>query len=102
MPGLAEPHSQLAVPIVGGGRLLGVLFVESPQDMRFGWDDEDALVAMAGQLGSALRALQLAAPKPDDERRRRPAPRRRSPRAAAPLRCATTTPTTASSSTTTT
>ena len=29
-PGLAEPHSQLAVPIVASGRLLGVLFVESP------------------------------------------------------------------------
>ncbi|MGJ7495902.1 GAF domain-containing protein [Variovorax sp. RT4R15] len=60
-PGLAEPHSQLAVPIVSTGRLLGVLFVESPLDMRFGYEDEDALVAIAGQLGSALELLQTAA-----------------------------------------
>jgi hypothetical protein len=57
-PGLAEPHSQLAVPIVSAGRLLGVLFVESPQDLAFGYEDEDALVAIAGQLGAAIDLLQ--------------------------------------------
>ena len=46
-PGLADSRSQLAVPIAGGGRLLGVLYVESPEDLRFGYDDEDALVALA-------------------------------------------------------
>ena len=60
-PGLPEPHSQLAVPILSAGRLLGVLFVESPQDMRFGYEDEDALVAIAGHLGAALDLLQAAA-----------------------------------------
>ncbi len=60
-PGLAEPHSQLAVPIVSAGQLMGVLFVESPQDMRFGFQDEDALVAMAGHLGAALALLQVDA-----------------------------------------
>lgn len=59
-PGLPEPHSQLAVPIVSGGRLLGALFVESPLDMRFGFDDEDALVAIAGHLGAALELLRAA------------------------------------------
>ncbi|MFO1341264.1 MAG: GAF domain-containing protein [Burkholderiaceae bacterium] len=59
-PGLAEPHSQLAVPVMAGGRLLGVLCLESPQDLRFGYDDEDALVALAGLLGHALLALQQA------------------------------------------
>lgn len=57
-PGLAEPHSQLAVPIVTGRRLLGVLFVESAQDMRFSYEDEDALVTVAGHLGAALELLQ--------------------------------------------
>ncbi|MDM0073161.1 GAF domain-containing protein [Variovorax sp. J2P1-59] len=57
-PGLSEPHSQLAVPIVSSGRLLGALFVESPQDMRFGFEDEDALVAIAGHLGAALELLR--------------------------------------------
>ena len=31
-PGLAEPHSQLGLPIVRGQDLLGVLFVESALD----------------------------------------------------------------------
>ena len=57
-PGLAEPRSQLAVPIVSSGRLLGALFVESPIDMRFGFEDEDALVAIAGHLGAALELLR--------------------------------------------
>jgi len=60
-PGLADSRSQLAVPIAGGGRLLGVLYVESPEDMRFGYDDEDALVAIAAQLGMAIHVLQQTA-----------------------------------------
>ena len=60
-PGLPEPHSQLAVPVVSSGRLLGVLFVESPQDMRFTFEDEDALVVIASHLGAALDLLQAAA-----------------------------------------
>ena len=59
-PGLADSRSQLAVPIVVGGRVLGVLYVESPQDLRFGYDDEDALVALAGHLGAAIRLLRAA------------------------------------------
>jgi len=57
-PGLAEPHSQLAVPIISGGRLLGALFVESLTDMRFSFQDEDALVAIASHLGAALELLR--------------------------------------------
>ncbi|CAN7493830.1 GAF domain-containing protein [Acidovorax delafieldii] len=52
-PGLPEPHSQVAVPLLSAGRLLGVLFAESPEDMRFGFEDEDLLVAIAGQLAAA-------------------------------------------------
>jgi len=62
-PGLAQPHSQVAVPLVSAGRLLGVLFAESPQDMRFGFEDEDMLVSIAGQLGCAIDLLQ-ATPEP--------------------------------------
>lgn len=57
-PGLPAPHSQLAVPIVSAGRLLGVVFVESPHDMQFGFEDEDVLVAMAGHLGAAIDLMQ--------------------------------------------
>ena len=60
-PGLSEPHSQLAVPLLSCGRLLGVLFVESPQDMRFGFEDEDLLVTLAGQLASAIDLMQESA-----------------------------------------
>jgi hypothetical protein len=59
-PGLSEPHSQLAVPLLGAGRLLGVLFVESEQDMRLDFEDEDLLVTLAGQLGAAIEQLRLA------------------------------------------
>lgn len=60
LPGLAESRSQLAVPILALRRLLGVLFVESDRDLRFGYDDEDALVALSGQLGLAMHILQDA------------------------------------------
>jgi adenylate cyclase len=59
-PGLAQPRSQLAVPMLAAGRLLGVLFVESPDDRRFGFEDEDMLVAMAGQLGATIELVQEA------------------------------------------
>jgi predicted pyridoxine 5'-phosphate oxidase superfamily flavin-nucleotide-binding protein len=62
LPGLAEPGSQLALPLAGGGQLLGVLFVESAQDMRFSWDDEDALVALSAQVAALLTALARAHP----------------------------------------
>ena len=62
LPGLAQSRSQLAVPIEAFGRLIGVLFVDSGRDMRFGYDDEDALVAIAGQLGTAVHVLQSAEP----------------------------------------
>ncbi len=57
-PGMPAPHSQLAVPIRCGTDLLGVLYVESPEDQRFGYDEEDALLALASQLAVMLRALR--------------------------------------------
>ena len=61
LPGICESRSQLAVPIIACQKLIGVLYVESPQDLRFTYDDEDALVAVAGQLGLAMHILQNAA-----------------------------------------
>lgn len=60
LPGLPESRSQLAVPIRAGQRVLGVLYVESPQDLRFSYDDEDAMVSLAGGLGAAIQLLQHA------------------------------------------
>jgi GAF domain-containing protein len=67
LPGLAQPHSQLAVPITCGELLLGVLFVESEEEMRFTWDDEDALVVIAAQIGALARCFQLGADAADDD-----------------------------------
>ncbi|MGE0314029.1 MAG: pyridoxamine 5'-phosphate oxidase family protein [Lautropia sp.] len=56
-PGLADPHSQVGAPLIHAGRVLGALFVESEEDMAFGYDHEDALVALAGLVAASLRAL---------------------------------------------
>jgi hypothetical protein len=68
LPGLPDSGSQLAAPIVSGGRVLGVLYVESPEDLRFSYDDEDALVALAAQLGTAIRAMQESEDAPEAPR----------------------------------
>lgn len=67
LPGLPEAASQMAVPIVALGRLLGVLYVESVADLHFDYDDEDALVAFAAHLGLAILHHQQAEEQPDDE-----------------------------------
>ncbi len=59
-PGLPEPHSQLAVPLQSAARVVGVLFVESPLDMQFSFEDEDLLVALGGQLGLAIDLMHEA------------------------------------------
>jgi GAF domain/Pyridoxamine 5'-phosphate oxidase len=61
LPGLAASRSQLAVPLTAGGRLFGVLYVESAEDLRFGYDDEDALMVLASQCAGAIGRLQQAA-----------------------------------------
>jgi adenylate cyclase len=64
-PGLRQPHSQLAVPVMSAARLLGVLFVESLHDMQFGFEDEDMLVAMAGHLGATIDLMQAGTEAPE-------------------------------------
>jgi adenylate cyclase len=54
-PGLREPHSQIALPIMQGDRAIGVLFAESREAMRFWYEDEDALSVVASQLGAMAR-----------------------------------------------
>lgn len=59
-PGMADPGSQMAVPFGAFGRSLGVLYVESPDELRFSYDEEDVLVAMAGRLGLVAYLQQQA------------------------------------------
>ncbi len=58
LPGLKDPRSQLAVPLRARGRVLGALFVESQHDQYFGYDDEDALTMLGGQLAVAMSLMQ--------------------------------------------
>ena len=58
VPGLPDSRSQLAVPVVVGSTLTAILFVEDVLDRRFGFDDEDALVAVAALLGPTIRGMQ--------------------------------------------
>jgi GAF domain/Pyridoxamine 5'-phosphate oxidase len=63
-PGLPEAGSQIAVSIVLGGRLLGVLYVESPQEQRFTYEDEDAFVVLADHLALCIDFLSRSADQP--------------------------------------
>lgn len=65
-PGLAESGSQLAVPVVHGDKLHGVLYVESPQERRFTYEDEDALAVLAGQLALSIELLAHTAEHHED------------------------------------
>lgn len=57
-PGLKEPQSQIAMPILRDGKSTGVLFAESPEPNGFGYDEEDALSLVAGQLSVLIALLQ--------------------------------------------
>ena len=48
------------MPLRARGCVLGVLFVESLHDQYFGYDDEDALMLLCGQLAVALTLMQPA------------------------------------------
>jgi adenylate cyclase len=58
-PGLENPHSQMAIPVLNGQRLLGVLYVESQFDHFFSYEDEDALISLAFYLAQLILKLQL-------------------------------------------
>jgi adenylate cyclase len=60
-PGLVDAGSQLAVPLLNGDRLLGVLYVESPVEERFTYQDEDAFVVLASHLAISIDGLARAA-----------------------------------------
>ncbi|QHE88506.1 GAF domain-containing protein [Hydrogenophaga sp. BPS33] len=72
-PGLPEPRSQMAVPLLSADRVIGVLFVEGREDMQFGFEEEDVLVALGGQLGAAIDLMQEAEDACEDERAAAPA-----------------------------
>lgn len=54
LPGLPDAESQLAVPAVVLGQLVGVLAVESRERIAFSADDEDVLSIVAALVASAI------------------------------------------------
>ncbi len=58
LPGLADSGSQIAVPILKDERLLGIIYAESPEAGRFGYDEEDALMILAAETAIAIETLQ--------------------------------------------
>jgi hypothetical protein len=63
-PGLPDAGSQMAVPLILGGRLLAVLYVESQQEQRFTYEDEDAFVVLASHLALNIDFLSRSAEHP--------------------------------------
>ena len=57
-PGLPESQSQIAVPILAGERLIGVLFAESAATGRFGYDEEDGFMVLASHVGAVAALLE--------------------------------------------
>ncbi|ANK90148.1 MULTISPECIES: pyridoxamine 5'-phosphate oxidase family protein [Rhizobium] len=60
-PHLPTAMSQIAVPMIAGGAVTGVLFIESTERLAFREEDEAALEILAGQAAGALRASERAA-----------------------------------------
>jgi hypothetical protein len=58
MPGLSRPGSQLAIPAITLGELVGVLLVESELAERFGALDEAVLSIVASLVASMVQSLR--------------------------------------------
>ena len=82
LPGLAAPDSQLGVPLINRGELIGVLCVESEQPYRFHEEDKTAIELLGGYIAIAIHSmLQRSARSRSPTwrpRRRRPRPPARS------------------------
>ena len=76
LPGLENPSSQLGVPLVVRGELIGVLCIESETPYRFHEEDKNTIEMLGASLAIAIQNMQLKAP--DDE-----------PAAAAPVKAHT-------------
>ena len=59
LPGLENPQSQIAAPMLSQNQFFGVLFAESETRFSFTSEDEDALGAIAGHLATSLRMAEV-------------------------------------------
>jgi adenylate cyclase len=68
MPGLPNPESQLGVPLLVRGELIGVLCLESDVPYRFHEEDKASIELLGNYLAIAIQNMQLqdaAAPAPE-------------------------------------
>lgn len=63
LPGLADAQAQLALPMLVGDRLIGVLAVESRDPMRFDPWHESFLQIVANQIAAGIERMQ----QPEDD-----------------------------------
>ena len=78
LPGLPNPESQLGVPLLVRGELVGVLCLESEVPYRFHEEDKASIELLGSYLAIAIQNMQLQE-RSDDARadaRRGPAPSR--------------------------
>ena len=66
LPGLPSGVSQIAVPLIAHGALLGVLSAESPRRMAFGREEEMAMTLLAQQAGACLALVESSAAEPSE------------------------------------
>jgi adenylate cyclase len=64
LPSLALPFSQIALPMIAQGRLVGLLFAESEARFAFRHRDEQALGLIGAQLAQALRLAEQDRDRP--------------------------------------
>ena len=67
LPGLPRTESQLVVPLLAQGQLLGVLCVQSAEPGAFSRDDEELATVVAHQLASCMARFDESAPTESHE-----------------------------------
>ncbi|TPE53957.1 pyridoxamine 5'-phosphate oxidase family protein [Amaricoccus solimangrovi] len=61
LPRLPDANSQIAVPLIARGDLIGVIFAESPRRLAFGRRAAAALTLLAGQMAAASQLAERMA-----------------------------------------
>lgn len=74
LPGLANPESQLGVPLLVRGELVGVLALESEVPYRFHEEDKAAVELLGSYLAIAIQNVQMQERACDTPAERPPAP----------------------------
>jgi hypothetical protein len=59
LPGLSNPDSQLGVPLLVRGELIGVLCIESDKPYRFHEEDKQTIELLGSYLAIAIQNMQL-------------------------------------------